>query len=167
MISLDLIMLSENLAAFMEIDGKFYKMQGFSKLDILSVPEVYARKYINNDFKSVTVTGGDTKISYAFDRMKNFKVHDVLSRIADLNLSGDKATVKIVLVDFDNEQDGKFYAVKQSFAVVCKDVRPEDGFLDYFGMFISSGKASEGAVTSCDGFETADFTEKRRGILCD
>lgn len=164
---MDLIVLKESLGAYMNINGSFLKMEGFSKLDSSSGVESYTRKYLSAEQKSTDITGTQEKISYTFDRMKNNCVHDVLALIADGGKTGESCNQEIVLVDFSEQQDGKFHAVKQRFAVLCKDKRPENGFLDYSGEFVANGEKIFGYVTLSDDCKTVEFTEQRRGILCD
>ena len=156
-----------DFAAYMKIGEKLVKMEGFFKFDISSVPEVYERKYVDDNLKNMSVTGARTKILYAFDRMKNSLVHGFLARVSDLNLKGKEACTEIVLVDFTRQDEGGFYAVSKRFAVLCKDARPEEGFLDYYGTLLSISDAKAGVASSEDEFETIDFSENRRGILCD
>lgn len=164
---MDFLMDTNDIAAYIKIESKFIKMEGFFKFDISAMPEIYERRYAGDEFKSVSVSKSKTKISYAFDRMKNSLVHDFLANIADLNLKGDEAKAEIALVDFSKETENGYCAVLKTFSVLTKDVRPEDGFLDYSGTLLATSDVTEGFAKSTDNFKTIEFFEKRRGILCD
>lgn len=160
-------MRESDCGAYIKIRDKFIKMEGFFKFDISSVPELYERRYIEDDFNSISVSKSKTKILYAFDRMKNSPVHDFLARVSDFNLKGNDAETEIILVDFTSKNNEECLGILKRFAILSKDTRPEDGFLDYSGIMLSVSDAKEVVVKSADDFKTIEFFEKRRGILCD
>lgn len=166
-VTLDLIVLSESVGAFMNISGKFKRLEGFSKLEFDAGSKSYERKYLSNSKQSVDIVSCTAKISYIFDRMRQNQVHDELVSISDFGKTGRQCIKDIVLVDFSKEKDGGFEAVLQSFAVKCDDRRPENGFLDYSGFLIATGEKSFGYAVLSQDKKSITFAEKRRGILCD
>lgn len=163
---MNLIVLSDSYACYMECNNAYMKMEGFSKLDISYDQDVYIRKYAKSKWENADVTDCHTKILYKFDRMKNNAVHDFLSSLTDCTEDISKTT-KVVLVDFSNETDDGYEAQVQEFLVLCSDLRPENGFLDYSGQLIATGDKVKGIASSDDGFKTVKFVPGRRGILCD
>ena len=159
-------MLSDSFSVFMETDEGLKRLEGFSEFNFKAGVKCYIRKYFSAKEKTVDVTGSKPVISYKFDRMKNNAVHDFLSSLTDCTEDISKTT-KVVLVDFSNETDDGYEALMQEFLVVCSDLRPENGFLDYSGQLIAMGEKVKGTALSDDGFKTVKFMPKRRGILCD
>lgn len=164
---MDLIILSDSFGIFMETESGIKKLEGFSKLDFNSGAQSYIRQYFSAHNRQTDITGGVPEISYTFDRMKNNVVHDCLAEISDLGSCGRDAVKNFILVDFSKEDEGKYFAVKQSFTVKCTDKRPESGFLDYSGKLIARGTLKRGHLVLNQDSDGAEFVPERSGILCD
>ena len=144
-----LIMLSDEFGVFMNTKEGIKKLEGFSRLDFNAGAQSYIRQYFSSQDKNVDVAGTMPVISYT------------------MGLTGDEAIKEFVFVDFSDKTDGKYKAFLQTFAVICADRRPENGFLDYSGKLISNGNLKKGYVILDDELKTGKFIAKRGGILCD
>lgn len=164
---MELIVLSDSFGVFVKTKEGIKRLEGFSKFDFNAGGECYTRQYFSAPGKHNDVINAYPEIGYTFDRMKNNAVHDLLSEISDMGLTGKEAEKEFVFVDFTSEADGKYRAIRQRYIVKCTDRRPENGFLDYSGKLIAKGNIKKGFAVLSEDLKSGEFLEERSGILCD
>lgn len=97
----------------------FTRMTKFTEISNSKNATEYNRQYVDEEGENTDVTGYSEEKSYAFDQYTNNKVHEILSRIADDELTADDAKVEILIVDkTDVVSDGVYGARLRTYAVV-------------------------------------------------
>ncbi len=97
----------------------FVRMTKFTEISNSKNPQEYSRQYVDEEGEVTDVTGYSEEKTYAFDQHTNNKVHEILSKIADDELTADDAKVEILVVDkSDVVSDGVYGARLRTYAVV-------------------------------------------------
>lgn len=123
---------------FMKVSEKFIRMQGFTEGGKSSNPSTYARRYIDEQGEREDVTGYATEISYAFDRIIENPVHDILAEIQDDELLGE--SVEILTVDFNKTtEDGSYEARLRTYSVIPDTAGDSTDAYTYGGRFRAAG----------------------------
>ena len=91
-----------DIVNFMKVEDSYIRMQGFTDGGKSLNSKTYSRQYIDEDFEREDVVGYSPEIAYAFDRIIDNKVHDLIANVHDNELVGQ--TVEILTVNF-NEGD--------------------------------------------------------------
>ena len=149
--------------AFMKVDDKFQRMQGFTGMSTSKNPKEYTRQYVDELFETTDVVGISASIEFAFDQFVGNPVHDKLTIMIDDEVVGTDAVVEIMVVDFTKPATGgtgkAFEARTRKYSVIPNT---EGGSLDaytYEGTFRVNGNTEKGTATSEDDFLTATFTK--------
>ena len=145
--------------AFMKVDDKFQRMQGFTGMSTAKNPKEYTRQYVDELFETTDVVGISASIEFAFDQFVGNPVHDKLTQMIDDEVVGTDAVVEIMVVDFTKkgQAEGQFEARTRKYSVIPNT---EGGSLDaytYEGTFRVNGNTEKGTATSTDKFLTAEF----------
>lgn len=161
---------SEKLA-FMEIDVPgtsgtttkvFKRMTGFTEMSTSKNPQEYSRKYIDEDYERSSVVGYSPSMSYKYDEEVGNDVHKALAEIADSELCGDAATVRILIVDLSaptSSGGSSFNAVAREYAVIPNSEGDDDNTYTRSGDFKVAGEKVFGTASTTDAWQTATFTE--------
>lgn len=122
----DMVKRSE-VVAFMGVSNssgeKIYaRMKGFTELTTNKNPKEYGRQYVDEESERTSTIGYASSMSYAFDKYKGNLVTEALARIADMELTGEEATVELLLVDMTtiSQSSGNNYtaeAMRREFSV--------------------------------------------------
>lgn len=97
----------------------FMRMTKFTEISNSKNPIEYSRQYVDDEGEVTDVTGYSEEKSYAFDQYTNNKVHEILSKIADDELTADDAKVEILIVDKSKVvSEGVYEARLRTYAVV-------------------------------------------------
>lgn len=108
--------------AFMNVgttDAADYKrMTKFTDLSNSKNPTEYSRQYVDEEGETTDVTGYSPEISYEFDQHTDNAVHEKIAKIADDELTGDDATVEILIVDKTKEVANGYESRLRKYAVV-------------------------------------------------
>lgn len=145
--------------AFMKVDDKFQRMQGFTGMSTAKNPKEYTRQYVDELFETTDVVGISASIEFAFDQFVGNPVHDKLTQMIDDEVVGTDAVVEIMVVDFTKkgQAEGQFEARTRKYSVIPNT---EGGSLDaytYEGTFRVNSNTEKGTATSTDKFMTAEF----------
>lgn len=145
--------------AFMKVDDKFQRMQGFTGMSTAKNPKEYTRQYVDELFETTDVVGISASIEFAFDQFVGNPVHDKLTQMIDDEVVGTDAVVEIMVVDFTKkgQAEGQFEARTRKYSVIPNT---EGGSLDaytYEGTFRVNSNTEKGTATSTDKFLTAEF----------
>lgn len=97
----------------------FTRMTKFTEISNSKNPQEYSRQYVDEEGEVTDVTGYSEEKSYSFDQYTNNKVHEILSKIADDELTADDAKVEILVVDMSEiVSDGVYGARLRTYAVI-------------------------------------------------
>ncbi|WP_276862553.1 hypothetical protein [Anaerococcus tetradius] len=149
----------------MEVEGKYYRMKGFTDLPTSKETEEYSRKYVDEKSERTAVTGMTSTTDFTLDRYKGNPVHERIQEVFDKEQLADDATVNIVVVDFAKEiegQAGKYYAIKRNHTIVPDSAGDGTDAYQYSGSFKANGAPVEGYAELGDGdseWLTIKFTE--------
>lgn len=142
------LQLRSDKVSFMEVDGKFYRMKGFTELSTSKEVQEYERTYVDEISSRTATTGITSSTSFALDKYTGNPVHDKIQEIFDKEIIGDGATVNIVVVDFHKQaQNGGFYAIKRNYTIVPDNEGDGTDAYQYSGTFKANGKTVEGTAT--------------------
>lgn len=99
----------------------FYRMRGFTKMDISKNPQEYKRKYVDECFEQTDVVGFSPSISFSFDRYSEDPVHDDIIELSDNEVLGTDAVRTIVIADFSTmDEECCVDAVRRDFSVMVE-----------------------------------------------
>ena len=150
--------------AFMDVGTSgaedFQRMRKFTEISTSKNPKEYSRQYVDEESETTDVTGYSEEKSYAFDQYSENPVHEKIAKITDDELTGDDATVKVLVVDKSKvATSGGYEARVRSYAVVPDSDGDSTDAYTYSGSFHADGNIKTGtAEVSTDGL-TATFTE--------
>lgn len=159
------LVLRADVVSFMEIEGKYYRMKGFTDLPTSKETEEYSRKYVDEKSERTAVTGMTSTTDFTLDRYKDNPVHNRIQEVFDKEQLADDATVNIVVVDFAQEiegQKGKYFAIKRNHTIVPDSAGDGTDAYQYSGSFKANGAPIEGFAELGDGdteWLTIKFTE--------
>ena len=139
----------------------YYRMSGFTEFSKKANPKEYKRQYIDEEHERNDVVGYSPVFSYEFDQFDGNKVHSDLAALADGEYTGTKAIRSIVVVDFTDESDGSYRAVKRDFAVIPDGEGGSAEAYTYSGSFKASGEKVIGIASSDDNWKSLTFTEQQ------
>ncbi len=139
----------------------YHRMSGFTEFSKKANPKEYKRQYIDEEHERNDVVGYSPVFSYEFDQFDGNKVHSDLATLADGEYTGTEAIRSIVVVDFTDENEGAYSAVKRDFAVIPDSEGGSAEAYTYSGSFKASGDKVIGSATSDDNWKTLIFTEQQ------
>lgn len=145
----DMVKRSE-VVAFMGVSGssgeKIYaRMKGFTALTTNKNPKEYGRQYVDEESERTSTIGYASSMSYAFDKYKGNLVTQALARIADMELTGEDATVELLLVDMTtvSQSSGNRYtasAMRREFSVLPSTSGDSTDCMTYSGDLKACGE---------------------------
>ena len=98
---------------------EFQRMRKFTDISTSKNPVEYSRRYVDEESEQTDTTGYAEEKSYAFDQYTENTVHEKIANITDNELTGDEATVQVLVVDKSKTVDnGGFEARLRTYAVV-------------------------------------------------
>ncbi len=157
------LVLRADLVSFMEVDGKYYRMKGFTELPKTKEVQEYSRQYVDEYSERTASVGMTETIDYTFDKYKDNPVHDRIIEVTNKELLADEATTNIVVVDFSKDLGkGKYYARKRNYTIVPDSEGDGTEAYQYSGSFTANGKSIDGYITASGDYSdvlTIEFTE--------
>lgn len=144
--------------AFMK-DGEICKrMTKFTDISTSKNPTEYTRRYVDEESDTTDVTGYAEEKAYAFDQHTENSIHEKIAKITDDELTGDDATVEVVVVDKSKESDDGFEARLRKYSVVPDSDGDSTDAYTYSGSLKAKGTFVKGVATSQDEWKTCKFT---------
>lgn len=137
----------------------FQRMCKFTEIATSKNPAEYSRQYVDEEGETTDVTGYSEEKSYAFDQYSGNEVHEKIAKITDDELTGDDATVEVLVVDKSKVDGEGFEARKRKYAVVPDSDGDSTEAYTYSGSLKAKGAFEKVTATiSADG-KTATITE--------
>src|SRR5699024_7840499 len=136
-------------------ENEYHRMKGFSALTTNFNPEEYSRQYVDESFETTDVVAISRSLDFEMDQRKNDPVHEIMVDIIENEKLGDDAVVALLSVDFTEEVEGGFKAVKRDFSVIPESGGDGTEFYKYSGTFNVKGEPVEGYATSEDEFKVS------------
>lgn len=127
--------------------AEFQRLRGFTSLSENKNPIEYARKYVDETFETVDVTGMSPSFDFTYDAMTPNAVLDDISSIIDGEKLGTDAVREFVSVDFHKPVGDGFEAVKRSFSIIGSNVGGGTDALTYSGTLRVQDGAVKGVAT--------------------
>lgn len=159
------LVLRADVVSFMEVNGKYYRMKGFTDLPTSKETEEYSRKYVDEKSERTSSTSMTSSTDFTLDRYKDNPVHNRIQEVFDKEQLADDATVNIVVVDFAKEiegQKGKYFAIKRNHTIIPDSAGDGTDAYQYSGSFKANGSLIEGYAELEEGdseWLTIKFTE--------
>ncbi len=138
----------------------FQRMRKFTEISTSKNPTEYSRRYVDEDAETTDITGYAEEKSYAFDQYKNNTVHEKIATITDNELTGDDATVEILVVDKTKETNGGYEARLRKYAVVPDSDGDSTDAYTYSGSLKAKGTFESVAATISDDGKTATLVSE-------
>lgn len=130
----------------------FQRMRKFTEISTSKNPTEYSRNYVDEDGEVTDVTGYAEEKSYAFDQYTNNSVHEKIAKITDDELTGEDATVEVLVVDKTSATDGNYDARLRKYAVIPDAEGDSTDAYTYSGSLKAKGTFEKVTVTlSADG----------------
>lgn len=109
--------------AFMDVGTEeladFQRMRKFTEIATSKNAKEYNRQYVDEEGEDNDVVGYAEEKSYAFDQYTGNPVHEKIVSITEDELTGDDATVKVLVIDKTKTVEGKgFEARLRNYAVI-------------------------------------------------
>ena len=148
------LVLRADVVSFMEVEGKYYRMKGFTDLPTSKETEEYSRKYVDEKSERTSSTSMTSSTDFTLDRYKDNPVHNRIQEVFDKELLADDATVNIVVVNFAKAiegQEGKYFAIKRNHTIVPDSEGDGTDAFQYSGSFKANGSPIEGYAELGDG----------------
>ena len=147
-------------------ENEYHRMKGFSALTTNFNPVEYSRQYIDEAFETTDVVAISRSLDFEMDQRKNDQVHEIMVDIIENEKLGDDAVVTLLSVDFTEEVEGGFKAVKRDFSVIPESGGDGTEFYKYSGTFRVKGEPVEGYATSEDEFKVScEFHEAGEELI--
>ena len=146
-----------DIVNFMKVEENYVRMQGFTDGGRSLNASTYDRRYIDEKTERSDVTSYSTEIAYAFDRIIDNKVHDLIANVHDNEIVGQ--TVEILTVNF-NEGDSTegFTSRLRTYSVIPDADGDSTDAYTYSGTFHASGEYKEVKATISSDGVTATLT---------
>ena len=145
--------------SFMETEAeKYTRMTGFTSLSESKESKEYSRQYVDEESERTDVVGYATGVDYEFDRHTATDVHDKISTIADDEIVGTDAQVKIVTADLFKSTDSTTAPARlRTYSVIPDSSGDGTDALIYSGTFKAAGEITHGTATTADNWKTCTF----------
>ena len=125
----------------------YTRMKGFTALSESKNPTEYSRKYVDETYETVDVTGMSSSYDFTFDMMTPNAVLDDIAAIIDGEKLGEDAVREFVCVDFHKTvEDGGFHAVKRTYSIIGDTVGDGTDALTYSGTLRVQSTITEGVA---------------------
>lgn len=150
--------------AFMDVGTTtedFQRMRKFTEISTSKNAKEYNRQYVDEEGEDNDVVGYAEEKSYAFDQYTGNPVHEKIATITDDELTGDDATVKVLVVDKSKPvTDGGFEARLRKYAVIPDSDGDSTEAYTYSGALKAKGTFEKVTATiSDDGKKATIVTE--------
>lgn len=134
----------------------FQRMRKFTEISTSKNSTEYSRRYVDEDSDTTDVTGYSEEKAYAFDQYTNNPVHEKIAKITDDELTGDDATVEILVADKTKEAtNGGYEARLRKYAVVPDSDGDSTDAYTYSGSLKAKGGFEKVTVTISEDGKTA------------
>lgn len=145
---------------------EYARLVGFTSLSESKNPVEYSRKYVDETFETVDVTGMSSSFDFTFDMMTPNDVLDDIASIIDDEKLGTDAVREFVSVDFHKPSGEGFEAVKRTYSIIGSTVGDGTDALTYSGTLRVQDSMVKGVATiktpdggNADTVQTVTFTE--------
>lgn len=144
--------------AFIEVTNSggetvYKRLTGFTEFTVNLNPREYTRKYIDELAERSEVVGYHPSISYKFDMELGNEAQEQLVFIADKEVYGEMAVVKLAIVD-TSEETNEALACFRNYNVV-PDIEGDDtDVYTYSGTLKATGEKSYAQVKTRDRWNT-------------
>lgn len=146
---------------------EYSRLVGFTSLSENKNPVEYSRKYVDETFETVDVTGMSSSFDFTFDMMTPNEVLDDIASIIDEEKLGTDAVREFVSVDFHKSVgDNAFEAVKRTYSIIGSTVGDGTDALTYSGTLRVQDTMVKGVATiktpengNADTVQTITFVE--------
>lgn len=130
----------------------YQRMRKFTEISTSKNPVEYSRRYVDEESEQTDVTGYAEEKSYAFDQYADNAVHEKIATITDDELTGDEATVEVLVVDKSKTSEGGFESRLRTYAVVPDSDGDSTDAYTYSGSLKAKGTFKKVTATiSADG----------------
>ena len=151
--------------AFMDVGTSdtpdFQRMRKFTEISTSKNPKEYSRQYVDEESETTDVTGYSEEKSYAFDQYSGNSVHEKIAKITDDELTGDDATVKVLVVDKSKPAtNGGYEARVRSYAVVPDSDGDSTEAYTYSGSLKAKGAFEKVTATISKDGKTATISNE-------
>lgn len=136
----------------------FQRMRKFTEISTSKNPTEYSRHYVDEEGETTDVTGYSEEKSYAFDQYADNAVHEKIATITDNELTGDEATVEVLVVDKSKVDGEGFEARKRSYAVVPDSDGDSTDAYTYSGSLKAKGAFEKVTATISEDGKTATIS---------
>ena len=145
--------------AFMNVgttdEPDYQRMRKFTEISTSKNPVEYSRRYVDEESEQTDTTGYAEEKSYAFDQYTDNPVHEKIANITDNELTGDEATVEVLVVDKSTTTEGGFEARLRTYAVVPDSDGDSTDAYTYSGSLKAKGTFKKVTATISDDGKTA------------
>lgn len=150
--------------AFMNVGDtgaqNFTRMTKFTEMSTSKNPKEYSRQYIDEEGETTDVTGYAEEKSYAFDQYTDNPVHEKIATITDDELTGDDASVEVLVVDTSKPvAEGGYEARLRTYAVVPDSDGDSTEAYTYSGSLKAKGTFKKVVATISEDKKTATVGE--------
>ena len=143
-----------DIVNFLKVDNTYKRMVGFTDGGRTLNASTYDRRYIDEKIERSDVTGYSTEIAYAFDRIVDDDIHELLAKVHDEEQTG--VEVEILTVNFNDGSETDGYSAKLRTYTVIPDADGDstDAYT-YSGTFKASSEITAKTAKSTDSWKTA------------
>ena len=132
---------------------------GFTELNESPSAQTTSKRYINQASATQSVTGYEWTTSFNTDVILSDKVIDFIREIGELQKTGADVETDYIIVDLDQEEEGKCRARKIKVAVSVDAFEDNDGEMAITGSLLGVSDIVEGTFDT----NALEFTEKVEG----
>ena len=137
----------------------YRRMTGFTEIQASKQPKEYKRQYVDEEFETTDVVGYSPAISYSFDRFSGNPVHEDIVKITDDELLGSDAVRTIIMVDLEQNGEGKYNAISRNFSVIPDSEGGKSEAYTYQGSFKANGDKERITVITNDNWESITISQ--------
>lgn len=139
----------------------FQRMRKFTEISTSKNPIEYNRHYVDEESEQTDTTGYAEEKSYAFDQYTDNPVHEKIVNITDNELTGDDASVEVLIVDKSKTStNGAYEARKRKYAVVPDTDGDATEAYTYSGSLKGKGAFTKVTATISDDGKTATVSDE-------
>lgn len=148
--------------AFMNVGTEeapdFQRMRKFTEISTSKNAKEYNRQYVDEEGEDNDVVGYAEEKSYAFDQYTGNPVHEKIATITDDELTGDEATVEVLVVDKSKSTESGYEARKRKYAVIPDSDGDSTEAYTYSGSFKAKGSFEKVTATISEDGKTATIS---------
>jgi len=139
---------------------EFQRMRKFTEISTSKNAKEYSRQYVDEEGEDNDVVGYAEEKSYAFDQYTDNPVHEKIATITDDELTGDDATVEVLVVDKSKSTDNGYEARLRKYAVIPDSDGDSNEAYTYSGSFKAKGSFEKVTATISKDGKTATIAEQ-------